>query len=77
VLIARLSTYESTSLSMAQSLLAQIAQEMPNVFADLTFLPDNCSQHLGASWGDGGSRKAVQNVSASDGPMPRREPSGR
>lgn len=39
ILITRLSTYESTSLSMSHSLMAQIYQEEPNVFVDLTFLP--------------------------------------
>jgi len=39
ILIARLSTYESTSLSMSHSLMAQIYQEVPNVFCDLAFLP--------------------------------------
>lgn len=39
VLIARLSTYEATALSMAHSLLAQIAQELPGVFVDIAFLP--------------------------------------
>lgn len=39
VLIARLSTYESTSLSMSHSLMAQIYGEEEKVFSDLTFLP--------------------------------------
>lgn len=39
ILIARLSTYESTSLSMSHSLMAQIYQELEKVFVDLTFLP--------------------------------------
>lgn len=39
VLIARLSTYEATSLSMTHSLMAQIYQEEPYTFVDLTFLP--------------------------------------
>lgn len=39
VLITRLSTYESTSLSMSHSLIAQIIGEVPNTFCDLAFLP--------------------------------------
>lgn len=39
ILIARLSTYESTSLSMSHSLMAQIYQELPYTFCDMTFLP--------------------------------------
>lgn len=39
ILIARLSTYESVSLSMSHSLMAQIYQELPYTFCDLAFLP--------------------------------------
>lgn len=39
VLIARLSTYESTSLSMSHSLMAQIYSEEPGTFCDTAFLP--------------------------------------
>lgn len=39
ILIARLSTYESVSLSMSHSLMAQIYGELDNVFCDLAFLP--------------------------------------
>lgn len=39
VLIARLSTYESTSLSMTHSLMAQIYGELKGVFCDICFLP--------------------------------------
>ena len=39
ILIARLSTYESTSLSMSHSLMAQIYQELPYTFVDFAFLP--------------------------------------
>ena len=39
ILIARLSTYESTSLSMTHSLMAQIYSELDKVFCDLTFMP--------------------------------------
>lgn len=39
ILIARLSTYTSVSLSMSHSLLAQIIQELPYTFCDITFLP--------------------------------------
>jgi len=39
ILIARLSTYESTSLSMSHSLMAQIFQELPYTFCDLAFMP--------------------------------------
>lgn len=39
ILILRLSTYESTSLSMSHSLMAQIYAELPKTFTDLGFLP--------------------------------------
>lgn len=39
ILISRLSTYESVSLSMSHSLLAQIYQELPYTFCDLAFMP--------------------------------------
>jgi len=39
ILIARLSTYESTSLSMSHSLMAQTYSELPYTFCDLAFLP--------------------------------------
>lgn len=39
ILIARLSTYESVSLSMSHSLMAQIYGELPYTFCDLTYLP--------------------------------------
>jgi radical SAM superfamily enzyme YgiQ (UPF0313 family) len=39
ILIARLSTYESVSLSMSHSLMAQIYGELPFTFSDLAFLP--------------------------------------
>jgi len=39
ILITRLSTYESTSLSMSHSLMAQIYAELPRTFTDLAFLP--------------------------------------
>lgn len=39
ILIARLSTYEATSLSMSHSMMAQIYQELPYTFCDIAFLP--------------------------------------
>lgn len=39
ILIARLSTYESTSLSMSHSLMAQIYGELDHTWCDLAFLP--------------------------------------
>lgn len=39
ILIARLSTYESTSLSMSHSLMAQIYGELDKTFSDFCFLP--------------------------------------
>lgn len=39
ILIARLSTYESVSLSMSHSLMAQIYGELPFTFVDFAFLP--------------------------------------
>jgi radical SAM superfamily enzyme YgiQ (UPF0313 family) len=39
ILVTRLSTYESTSLSMSHSLMAQIYQELPKTFVDFGFLP--------------------------------------
>lgn len=39
ILIARLSTYESTSLSMSHSLMAQIYGEQEKTFCDFAFLP--------------------------------------
>jgi len=46
VLIARLSTYESTSLSMSHSLMAQIYQELDYTFCDLAFMPKPNDYHL-------------------------------
>lgn len=39
ILIARLSTYESVSLSMSHSLMAQIYGELDKTFTDLAFMP--------------------------------------
>lgn len=39
ILIGRLSTYESTSLSMSHSLMAQVYGELPFTFCDFAFLP--------------------------------------
>lgn len=39
VLITRLSTYESVSLSMSHSLVAQIVAEVPGTYSDFAYLP--------------------------------------
>jgi len=46
VLIARISTYEATALSMSHSMLVQIFEELPKVYCDITFMPKPTDYNL-------------------------------